>query len=112
MRRLVLPLVLAGLALASATLAAPAPLLRRDREPPNQKQRRLLDEHSRKLLELGVKWHVADGARGKSIRFNVRHPDGNSAMGGDFLVYNGDVPGALQRVIRRVEAFLTRPHPF
>jgi hypothetical protein len=97
--------------LALSSLAfAPAPLPRRDREAPHKRQERLLAECVRRLDELGVKWQAEDRDGRRSVRFTVAHPSGNSGMGGDFTVHGGDLPGALRRVIRSVEAFLKHPN--
>jgi hypothetical protein len=105
MRLIGLTLALTFLSLANApsSLAAPAPLPRRDREAPSARQRRLLDECRRRLDELKVAWWVVENRDGRqAVYFRVDPASG--PMRGDFPI-DGDLSGALRQVIKQVESY-------
>jgi hypothetical protein len=88
---------------------APAPFPKAERparESAQRMQERILRECQQRLDELGVKWKFGQRGEWRTVNFNVVHPSGNSAMGGEFLAYDGDVARALRRVVVRVEEFL------
>jgi hypothetical protein len=114
MRLIAVTLALAGLlSAATSSLAAPAPLPRRDREAPGQRQQRLLDECSRRLRELGVKWSVVTGPGGRVVRYfvEVSQATRSGSMHGEQVVA-GDLPGTLRRVIRHAVAFVRNDGPY
>jgi hypothetical protein len=101
-RLLAVTLALAVLSLAFAP--APFPKSERARESEQTRQARLLNECRRRLDELGVRWRLER----HSVVFYVRHPGGNSGLGGDYGVDDGDVASTLCRVVVRAEEFLGR----
>jgi len=104
MRLFALSLILLSL---SSLGFAPAPLHRTQREArPSREQ--LLAECKRKLDQLKVRWRVEARYGRQVVLYGVRHPNGNSAMGGSFEV-SRDLLSTLQGVLQAVEAFLNNP---
>ena len=95
----------------SALAFAPAPVPRPDRVTPAQKRERRLEECSRRLDELGVKWELVRDNEGLAVRFTLS-VRGVGNLGGTFGVSGDrDLVNTLPDVIREVDDFYRRGGP-
>ena len=109
MRRLTALTLLLLLAFADAAPAAPAPLPRRSRRSSEADRQKLLAQRVQQLKELGVTWRLGDYEGRPVVLFQVSAPGGNRGMGGGCTIRDGDLSGALGRVIQTVQRFLRAP---